>query len=294
MSITAGVLKDRRLQGVLLILLTLVLFCLQDALAKHLARDYPVEEVVWVRFGVSLALLLLVLRGRSIELLRPARMTLQIVRGGLLVSSSYLFVEGTTRMPLADAMTIGFVGPLLVAALSVPLLGEHVSLRRWIAIAVAFLGVIIVFRPSGGGVGWAGLFPLGSAICFAFVQVITRLLHRTDAPLTTLLYTTITGFVTTSFAAPLVWTPPDLEGWMWFALLGAAAAVSHWLMIEAFQRAPASTLAPFSYTQIVWAALIGWVVFGDTPGLSMLVGGAVIISCGLFVLFDERRSQPPA
>ena len=294
MSNSSGAPSDRRLQGVLLMLATLVLFCVQDAIAKHLAQFYPVAEVVWVRFAISLVLMVIVLRGKAIRLLSPARIPLEILRGLLLVASSYLFIEGTSQMPLADAMTIGFVGPLLVAALSVPFLGEHVSLRRWIAIGVAFLGVIIVFRPSGGGVGWAGLFPLGSAICFAFVQVITRLLHRTDAPLTMLLYTTITGCVATAFFAPLGWITPDLIGWAWFALLGATAGLSHWMMIEAFQRAPASTLAPFSYTQIVWAALIGWVVFGDTPGLSTLLGGAVIISCGLFVLFDERRNRAPA
>lgn len=282
------------MQGVLLILATLVLFCIQDAIAKHLSAFYPVAEIVWVRFAISLALMVIVLRGRALRLLRPARVPLQILRGLLLVASSYLFIEGTAKMSLADAMTIGFVGPLLVAALSVPFLGEHVSLRRWIAIGVAFVGVIIVFRPSGGGVGWAGLFPLGSAICFAFVQVITRFLHRTDAPLTMLLYTTITGCVATSFFAPIGWITPDLTGWAWFALLGATAGLSHWMMIEAFQRAPASTLAPFSYTQIVWSALMGWVAFGDTPGLSTLLGGAVIISCGLFVLFDERRSRTPS
>lgn len=293
MSNSSGAPSDRRLQGVALMLATVVLFCVQDAIAKHLAQIYPVAEVVWVRFTISLILMAIVLRGKAIRLLRPARISLEILRGLLLVASSYLFIQGTSMMPLADAMTIGFVGPLLVAALSVPFLGEHVSLRRWIAIGVAFLGVIIVFRPSGGGVGWAGLFPLGSAICFAFVQVITRLLHRTDAPLTMLLYTTITGCVATGFFAPLGWITPDLAGWAWFALLGATAGLSHWMMIEAFQRAPASTLAPFSYTQIVWAALIGWVVFGDTPGLSTLLGGAVIISCGLFVLFDERRNRTP-
>ena len=270
---------------------TLLLFCAQDALAKHLTRDYSVEQVVGVRFAISLGLMLIFLRRRAITLLRPARVPLEIARGLLLVASSYLFIMGTARMPLADAMTIGFVGPLLLTALSVPFLGEQVSRRRWIAIAIAFIGVIIVFQPGGGGVGWYGLFPLGSAISFAFVQVITRLLHRTDAPLTMLLYTTIVGFVTTAFAAAFYWTPPDLIGWFWMAILGATAGMSHWMMIEAFQRAPASTLAPFSYTQIVWAALIGWLVFGDAPTIWTLTGGAVIIGCGLFVLFDERRNR---
>jgi drug/metabolite transporter (DMT)-like permease len=273
---------------------TLLLFTIQDAMAKHLTQFYPVAEVVWVRFAISLTLMVIVLRGRTFRLLRPARLPLQILRGLLLVGSSYLFIQGTTQMPLADAMTIGFVGPLLLAALSVPFLGEHVSLRRWVAIGVAFLGVVIVLRPTGGGVGWAGLFPLGSAVCFAFVQVITRLLHRTDGPLTMLLYSTIVGAVATAFLAPVGWITPDLTGWGWFLVLGATAALSHWLMIEAFQRAPASTLAPFTYTQIVWGSLVGWVVFNDTPEASTFLGGAVIIACGLFVLFDERRSQAPA
>jgi len=292
LPLPSGVLRDRRAQGLILILATVLLFSLQDAVAKHLTLVYPVEQVVWVRFAFSLALLVIVLRGRTVTLLRPARLGLQIGRGVLLIASSYLFILGTSHMPLADAMSIGFVGPLLLTGLSVPLLGERVTLRRWLAIGVAFLGVLIVFQPGGGGgVGLYGLFPLGSAVSFAFLQVITRLLHRTDAPLTTLLYTNLVGFVMTGVAAPFFWVAPDLTGWLWMGLLGAIAGLSHWMMIEAFQRAPASTLAPFSYTQIVWGALIGWFAFGDAPSLWTLVGGAVIIGCGLFVLSDERRER---
>jgi drug/metabolite transporter (DMT)-like permease len=275
--------------GIALMVLTVFLFVCMDTLAKHLTQSYTVTQVLWARYAFALGLVVALLRGRLPGLARSGRPGLQIARGLLLLLSSMLFFTAISLMPLADAMTIGFVGPLLLAALAVPVLGETVPARRWIAIAVAFAGVVVVIRPGLGVFQWWSLLPLGTACCFAAFQLITRLLGRVDRPETTMIWTTTLACLAVTLAVPTVWRWPEPADWALMAVMGLIGGGSHWLLIEAFRRAPASLLAPFSYTQLPWAMLFGWLVFGDLPDIWTLAGAAIIVGSGLYVLLDERR-----
>jgi drug/metabolite transporter (DMT)-like permease len=225
--------------------------------------------------------------------MRTGRPGLQLVRSMLLLGSTFFFFLAVKFIPLASATAIGFVGPLLVTALSVPLLGETVGPRRWAAVAVGFVGVLVIIRPGpgmfSGTAHWAIALPLLVAVCFALYQISTRILSRTDSWTTTLFYSASVGAVVMSTLVPFHWRTPDLEGWAWMAVLGAIGGFGHSMMIKAFTAAPASSLAPFTYLQIIWSTAVGFLAFGDFPDGWTLLGAAIVAASGLYVLSRERR-----
>lgn len=290
---TAGV------RGILFMVTAGLSFVLMDATAKHLSQTYPVVQVVWARYLFHMLTLPLFLGGvRWAAVARTRRPGLQIARSVLLLASTFFFFLAVAFIPLATATSIGFVGPLLVTALSVPLLGETVGPRRWAAVIVGFAGVLIIIRPGpgmfGGGAHWAMLLPLLVAVCFALYQISTRVLSRFDSWTTTLFYSASVGLVVMTALVPFHWRTPDLEGWAWMALLGAIGGFGHSMMIKAFAAAPASTLAPFTYLQLVWSTLIGWLAFGDFPDGWTLIGASIVAASGLYVLYRERRIRGAA
>ena len=274
--------------GILWMLVTTLFFVSLDATAKFLIARYPVAEVVWARFVFHLLFVALMLAPRLGVHAVSANPGMQLLRSALLLATTVLFFAGLGNLPLADASAIMFTSPILLTVLAIPLLGEHVGPRRWAAVAVGFLGALIVVRPGTGVMGAGAALLLGAALCNALYQLITRRLRAVDTPLTTLLYTAIAGSVLVSLALPAVWVAPQPEHWPLFALLGVFGGAGHFTLIKAFQRAPAAVVAPFSYASLIWATGFGWLLFGDLPDRWTVLGAAVIAGGGLYILHRER------
>ena len=277
--------------GVAWMLLTTLFFLSLDAVAKHLVSSYPVIQVVWGRFLFHLILAAMILGPRFGFFVRSANLPLQIVRSILLLATTVLFFFGVRLLPLAEASAIMFTSPILLSILAIPFLGEKVGPYRWAAIFVAFLGALVVVRPGTGVMGVGALFLLGCSFCNAFYQLITRKLRGTDEARTTLLYTALAGTVGASLAVPLVWTPIASGDWPLFAALGVFGCLGHFTLIKAFQSAPATVVAPFSYASIIWAILYGFMFFGDLPDLWTLVGASIIAAGGLYILHREQKRK---
>lgn len=264
-------------------------FVVMDAAGKYLTADYSTVEIAWARYLFHmLTVLPVLLAWRGGAVFRTRRLGLQLLRSVFLLGSTAFYFMALRYIPLATAAAIGFVAPLLLTALSVPLLKEPVGPRRWAAVTVGFLAVLLIIRPGFGMVHWAMTLPLLVAACFALYQITTRLLGPIDEWPVTLFYSGIVGLVAMSAAVPFAWRTPDLRGWAIMAFLGLAGAVSHLFMIRAFTLAPASVLAPLSYLQLAWAVALGYVVFGDLPDGWTVTGAAVIVASGLYVWYRER------
>jgi drug/metabolite transporter (DMT)-like permease len=278
------------LVGIGLTLLATLLFTIMDTIGKSLTATYPVPLVVWARYFFQFALLLLLIpRIGVMGLVRTRRPFLHLGRGLLLAGATFFFITAISVVPLANAYTITFSAPLLVTVLSIPLLREQVGWRRWSAVLVGFVGVLIALGPFSGEVQWAMLLPLVTATCFAFYQVLTRIGSYSAGETTwmMLFYTAMVGAVVASAVAPFYWQPIALGDLGWMVAVGAIAVSGHLSLIKAISIAPASLVAPFVYSQMVWALAIGYLWFGDVPGIWMLIGCAVIISSGLYVFYRE-------
>jgi drug/metabolite transporter (DMT)-like permease len=287
--------RDRPLRGIALLVTALVFFSCSDAASKLMTATLPAIEVAWLHFCVFTLLMLgaVASTGRP-DALRSRRPGLQALRALAVTASSTLFIMGLAFLPMAEATAIAFVSPLIVTALSIPILGEVVGWKRWSAVAVGLLGVLIIVRPGAGVFEAAAIFPLLSASSWAVALVITRKMGGADGPLVSLTYAALAGLLVTSAAAPFGWVSP---GWREIGLglvTGGASTVAHWMVILAFQQARASVLATFAYTQLVWSGLLGFLVFGSVPDRWTLVGAAVIIASGLYTAHRERTVRVSA
>lgn len=278
---------ERPFLAIGLVLLAVSLFSVMDALSKLIAERLDPVEVVWGRYLVILCLLApLVMRRPTLLLTTAPRLQLQ--RGVAVLGAAILFIFGLQRLALADATAIGFASPLIVTALSIPLLGEQVGMRRWSAVAAGFGGVLLVIRPGSGAIGLAALLPLSSAACWAYGIVLTRRMGGTDPPLTTLVYSSTIGFVLSSAALPLVWQPPSLADCAIMAALAVLSATGQYLFIAGLARGAASLLAPFSYSQMIWSTLMGYLVFDAVPEFWTWCGAAVIVASGIYIAHREH------
>jgi drug/metabolite transporter (DMT)-like permease len=221
--------------------------------------------------------------------LRVHRLGLVLLRGVQLLAATACFVTAIRYIPLADAVAIGFVAPLFVVALSVPLLGERVGPRRWTAVLIGLVGTLVIVRPGFAEVHWAYGLMILLAFIFATFVINTRVLTRTERPLAMLFYTTLVGAVGASLFLPFVWQSPTLPQWGFMALMGALGGFSHLLLIHAYRVATASLLAPFQYAQIVFAGFYGWLVFGDLPDGWVVAGTLILVGSGLYVLRREAQ-----
>jgi len=281
---------DDRAAATLLIVASCAVFGTLDGVGKYLAADYHIVQIIWARYATFLpAALLLLGRARWREAWRAGRPEFQCFRALLPPLAGGAIVLGAARMPLADVTAIQFVAPLLLVGLSIPLLGERVEWWKWAAAGVGFAGVLVIARPGAGGIGWAMLLPLVTALLSALHQIATRWLGAVD-PRISLLYTAVVGFAVTTVAAPFFWIPPTPAGWALFALSGLMYGLAHFCMILGFSRAPASALAPVTYVQIVAASLFGFLVFGDVPDRATVVGALLIVGAGLYVLVRQTRA----
>lgn len=282
-------------RGILFMLLTMAMFVSMDTLAKYLTATYAVPQVVWARYAFHMLVLTIYLRGRILPTLRTRVLKLQLLRSLAMVITTAVFFLGLHYVPLATASAIMFVGPLVVTALSMPLLGEHVGPRRWVGVMIGFAGALVIIRPGTAVFELAALLPLGAACGYALYQIMTRMVARTgEPPMTSLVYTALLGAVFTSIFAPFFWTAPDLEGWLLMAAMGLFGGLGHFTLIKAFEAAPAPVITPFGYTSIVWATILGLVVFGDLPDLATFAGAGLIIASGLYVFHRERQAEQRA
>jgi drug/metabolite transporter (DMT)-like permease len=283
------------LRGILITLAAMLVFGLMDAASKYLSTRYPTVQVVWLRYVFTIPLLLATLAPRGVTgFLRSRHPGLQLLRGLLLVTEIGLVVWAFGQLPLVDVHAVLALTPLVVTALSLPLLGEPVGPRRWAAVAVGFLGVLIILRPGSGVLHPAALVALLSVLLYALYQVLTRMVGRADAAETTLLWQLVIGSVALTAVVPFFWRPPEPGHWPLFALLAVLGGVGHFCMIRAFQLAPAVVLQPFSYTLLLWALVIGYLAFGDLPDAWTLLGGAVVVAAGTYTALRERRRQDEA
>ena len=282
-----------RLLAVLLMCAATVCFSGIDSSAKWLGMRLPEAEVVWARYVGAAFFSLLVARPLSRpQVLRANRPWLQLFRSALLLGSTYFNFLALTKLQLAETSTISFLSPLFVALLAGPWLGERVGGARMAAIAVGFLGVVIATRPGTSAFQPIVFVAIAGVVCNAFYGLTTRMLAGRDSAETTLVWTSIAGVVAATPFLPWFWaTPQGPKVWAIMALMGASGAFGHWLMILAHQRAPASAMAPFGYTQLLWMIVIGWLVFGDTPPGATLVGAGIVIGCGVFLAWRERRGR---
>jgi drug/metabolite transporter (DMT)-like permease len=276
--------------GIGLTILAIGLFTLMDTIGKGLSARYPVPQVVWARYVFQLGwMLLLIPRIGAIGLVRTTRPGMNLVRGSLLAVATLFMFTAISFVPLADAYTVTFIAPLLITVFSIPLLGERVGWRRWSAVVAGFVGVLIVIRPGVGMPHWALALPLVTALGFALYQILTRKVAGTpgETSVAMLFYVASVGAVVTTALVPFFWRTVAPLDWVPMAAMGLLGGIGHLILIRALTIAPASLLAPFVYTQIVWALVLGYLVFGDLPNVWMLLGGAVIVASGLYVFYRE-------
>ena len=276
-------------RGIPWILAAVVLFASLNATAKHLTLSYPLMQVVWARYTFHLAFLVIMLGPRVRAVMATGRLWLQLVRSGLLMVTTILFFFGLIRIPLADASAIMYTAPLLVTVLSMPLLGERVGPRRWAGVVIGFAGALIIIRPGAGIMQSAALMLLGAACFHALYQITTRKLGHTDRPITTLFYTPLVGTLLASAMMPFLWVSPDPFSWLLMAILGLFGGAGHFMLIKAFQASQAATITPFTYTNLLWATVYGYFLFGNLPDIWTVFGAVVIIASSLYIFYREQR-----
>jgi drug/metabolite transporter (DMT)-like permease len=280
-----------RLTGIALMCGAVACFALLDTTAKYLNLYMSTLQVVWARYtGAFLFPFIVSNPWTRPGLTRTKRPLLQVVRSVLLLTSTLCNFAALRYLQLDEAIALIFSTPFLVAALSGPILGEWVHWRRWTAIAVGFVGVLVVTRPGVGSFHPAALLSLSAALCYALYSISTRILARTDSNETTLFYSNIVGFLTLMPVVPFVWTTPGDP--LVIALMvatGAIGSFGHYLLIAAHRLAPAAVLSPFIYTEIVLVTALGFLVFGDVPNRFTLTGAAIVVASGLYLLHRERK-----
>jgi drug/metabolite transporter (DMT)-like permease len=254
------------LPAILLVLVSVALFSMSDTMAKVLRADgMPSIEIAWIRYGLFTLFGAMLVGRRRFADISARRPGWQFLRAMAIVGSAVLFIIGLGILPIADATAISFVSPLLITALSIPLLHEEVGPRRWAAVLVGLLGVLIVIRPGFGAFQPAALLPVGSAFCWAVAMVTTRRIGLDDRAETTLFWTATGGLILLTALVPFVFVMPSLHELGIALALGACASSGQYLIVLAYRRAPASVLAPFSYGQLLTSTILGIIVFAAVP-----------------------------
>jgi drug/metabolite transporter (DMT)-like permease len=279
--------------GIWLMIATALVFAMQDGLSRHLAGEYNVFMVIMIRFWFFAAFVL-VLASRQAGGLRAAARTrrplTQLARGVILVTEILVMVAAFTILGLTESHAVFAVYPLLVAALSGPILGERVGWRRWTAIGIGFLGVLVILQPGSGMFQAAALIPLAAAFLFALYGLMTRHVSRDDPSGVSFFWAGVIGAAVSTAVGVWFWEPMAMRDWGWMALLCLTAAGSHWLLIKAYELAEASAIQPFAYLQLPFASALGIALFGETLRINVAVGAAIVVCAGLFTLWRARVS----
>jgi len=275
--------NTRPLHGIMLTLLATLLFAGHDTLSKHLSNFYPVVMIVWARYLVHTLLMAAVLLPRTgLTILHSQRPVLQGLRSLFLLGSSLLFTSGLMFIPLAEATAVNFLAPLLVTVLSVWLLNERVSFGQWLAVIVGFIGVLVIVRPDGAFFTLPILLPFGSALCFCAYQLLSRKVAECDKSTTSNFFAGLQNTVLMTLLVPFFWHFPDNSKDALFMLaLGGLGMLGHLSLSQAFHCAAPALLAPFSYCQLAFAALLGLLFFRHWPDANSLLGISLVCVSGL-------------
>jgi drug/metabolite transporter (DMT)-like permease len=293
-----GPLDSRRatLAGIGLMLLGTFLFSVNDALGKWMLITYTVGQMLLIRSIAAMLVLSPFIVREGPEPFRAApRPGLQVLRVLLSTAEVAMFFWAVSYLPLADTVTFYLAGPIYVTALSAIFLRERVGWRRWTAVLVGFVGVLIALQPSPATFTWPALIALAGSFFFAVLMIVTRYLRGThDIVLAS--GQIGTTFVFACFIAPFGWLAPSVNDYLLMSLLGIIAVIALMCVNRSLKLAPASVVVPYQYTLIVWAVLLGWLVFGDKPSMAVIIGSTIIIAAGLFIFFREQVStgrEPP-
>ena len=276
-------------RAILCMLLGVAVLTANDALLKWMTGGYHVGQIMFCRgLFVFIPLALLIWRGGGLRSLHTDNPKGHLIRALLVILGTFLFVSGLKHLPLTDAIAIAFAGPLFIAALAPPLLGEYVGWRRWMAVLSGFIGIVIIMRPGGGVFQWAALFPLAASLTGAFRDILTRGMSETETSVALLFYTSLGVVLASMVISPFVWQPVPFADWGWFAVNGFLIGSAHFLMIETFRYGEAALVAPFKYSGAVWAAIFGYFIWGDIPDLGTVMGVTVVVVAGIYILHRER------
>lgn len=282
--------SENAFKGIVCMVAGGALITLSDAIMKVFAGRLPPGEILFIRNSFTLLVIALVaLKIGSLLLLRPKNIRGQAARAAFLVGSAFLFVTGIEHTPLANAIAITFTGPLIVTALAVPMLGEQVGWRRWLAVAVGFVGVVVVIRPGTDAFTWGSVLILLGSAGGAMRDIITRRLCATETSLSILLISSAALALAGLATAPFGWKPVSLSDVGLLAVSGVLVASSHYLMIESFRLAEAAVVVPFKYANVVWAVLFGYLFWQHIPDKWTFVGVAILVASGLYILERESR-----
>lgn len=278
------------LRSLLLMVLGILLITANDAATKHLVQTYPVGQVIGLRQAATLMVLLpYVMLFSHWSQLRMVDVQGQLARGLLFIVGSALIVWSLAELPLATAITMLFLSPVFMVLLSMPMLKEHIGHHRWVAVLGGFAGVLIILRPGGMDFQWALLIPLAAAAVNALRDVLTRRMSRSESSMSILFWSNIIlmagGFAT----LPLGWKPVDAQAALWIVAAGVFNGTAHFCMIEALRSGEASLLAPIRYTALLWAALFGFLIWGEVPDVWLWAGAAVVVASSLYMIRHERR-----
>jgi drug/metabolite transporter (DMT)-like permease len=288
--------QSSSLRGIVAMLAAVATFSVMDVSMKTLVETYPSMQVTFLRGAASLPFLLgaTAVFGRWEDLI-PHRWRLHLLRGVLTIGTLSLFVHAVSVLSLADTYAIFMSAPLLITALSVPLLGEQVGWRRWVAVLVGLIGVIVVLKPSGAGlITLGGLAALGSATMYAFGAITIRILSRTDTGAATVFWALFLMTIVSGLICISRWVPLQPAHWAWITGLGLSGAIGQYLFTRAFRLAMPASLAPLEYTALMWGMIFDWLLWTTAPSARMLCGAAIIVTSGLYVIYRERRQHSPS
>ena len=279
--------EPRNARAIALMLLGTLLLTAMFAMAKLLGDAYHVLQIVFFRSLFALLPMLVPLYREGPGRLRTRRPAAHALRSVVGIASLALYFLSYQHMPLADAYAIGFAAPLFITALSVPMLAEKVGLRRWSAVLVGFVGVLIMVRPGSAVFDAVALLPLAAALLYAFVAILIRKLSRTEASVTIVIYYATTTVLVTGLALPLVWVTPDAADLALLAGIGVLGGCGQLAITEAFRHGELSVVAPFDYSSMVWAVLLGWWLWGDLPSLWIWAGMPLVVASGIYIARRE-------
>jgi drug/metabolite transporter (DMT)-like permease len=280
------------LRGVVSMLGAVFFFAMMDACLKQLSATYSPLQVTYFRGVAGLPFVVaMTLTHSPWRVLIPVRWPLHVMRGFLSVLTLWTFVYAVSQLSLADAYSIFLAAPLIVTALSAPMLGERVGWQRWGAIVVGLTGALVMLRPSGAGLSaLGGVAAFASASMYAVGVILIRIASRTDTAPATVFWTLLVLTIVAGALAIPTWTPIQREHWLWIGLIGVTGACGQLLLTDAFRRCEASVVAPFEYSALLWGVTLDWVVWQVLPGARMLVGSSIVIGSGLYLIWRERRA----
>ena len=284
--------KQNERLGILLMIITTIVFASQDGLSKYLATEYNVYMVVMIRYWFFAAFVISMSSRRTGGIKRVAKTKspiLQIFRSVILVAEMCITILAFTLLGLAETHAIFASYPLIIAMLSGPILGEYVGWRRWLAICVGFIGILIILNPGNGIFSPYALVPLAGAILFAIYGLLTRYVGQYDDSSTSFYWTGVVGSIAMTVIGLNFWDPVSRSDWSVMLLLSASGVVGHYLLIKCYEVAEASAIQPFAYLQLIWASMIGIIIFGEQITTNVLIGACIIVGAGLFTLWRERK-----